>query len=116
MSVDMEKARSLMALEPIIAFLETKNSREPFDYVSPSRCMFAQFYRSHGFHVSCTPNSVKVYDTSLTDVSPSRRDYLDAIPIPDYLNQIARCGNADFCTFGAALAYAKTLRSNTSES
>ena len=90
-------------LSSLIAWLETKDPNEYYDYGDPSNCLNTQYAKSLGYK-GVSASACHVYSKRsgwLSWLSP-----ISTMRLPMYFNEIARASS----TFGGALTGAKAVQ------
>lgn len=91
---DWDKPKGVNTIRGLIAWLETKDPSEMYDYTSPHQCMCAQYYRAHGYwFVQASSNHI-------------RHGIAEYTPLPHGFNAIAAMSPH---TFGDALERARIM-------
>lgn len=89
---------SLLNVDSLIAWLETKDPNERYCYTNPRACLLAQYFRAHGF------------SKASVSVKKVRPDGDQILSLPGKLNDIAHGSGANDHTFGAALKRAQRAK------
>ena len=97
-----QDARDIFTMESLIAWLEKRDPSEPYDHADPRNCLFAQYFRDHGYpKARCGGDYVRLYGSGTVFT----RDFPDG-----WIHIFA----AAPYTFGAALERARTVHAGLS--